>query len=75
MKGLFFIYSFLLLFINTFSQIKFSEDVKRFIDYDTPVLVLKHALLLKGTGEPARSNQTVIIEKGKISWVGDDVFS
>lgn len=55
-----------------FSQIKFSDETKKYIEYNDPVTVFKNALLLDGKGNAAKSNQTVIISNGKISWVGDD---
>ena len=55
-----------------FSQIKFSDEVKKYIDFDAPVIVLKNALLIDGKGNPAVLHQTVIVANGKILWVGDD---
>ena len=56
----------------SFSQIKFSDEVKKYIDYDAPVIVLKNALLIDGKGGPAKPNQTIILVDGNIQWVGDD---
>lgn len=72
MKKRFHIFIFLLLTLNTCAQTKYSESVKRFIDYDTAILVLQHALLIDGTGSMAKPGQTLIIKNGKIDWVGDD---
>jgi imidazolonepropionase-like amidohydrolase len=55
-----------------FSQVNFSDETKKYIDYNDPVTVFKNALLIDGTGNPAKPHQTVIIRSGKIDWVGDD---
>jgi imidazolonepropionase-like amidohydrolase len=55
-----------------FSQVTFSDETKKYIDYNDPVIVFKNALLIDGKGNPAKPHQTVIIRKGKIDWVGDD---
>jgi imidazolonepropionase-like amidohydrolase len=56
----------------SFSQIKFSEETKKYIEYDGEVIVLKNALLIDGKGNDTKPRQTVIISNGKIEWVGDD---
>jgi len=55
-----------------FAQIKFSDETKKYIEYNDTVMVFKNALLIDGKGNAAKPNQTVIISKGKINWVGDD---
>ena len=55
-----------------FSQIKFSDETKKYIEYNDPVTVFKNALLIDGKGNAAKPHQTVIISNGKIDWVGDD---
>lgn len=55
-----------------FSQINFSNETKKYIDYNDPVIVFKNALLIDGKGNPAKPHQTVITSNGKIDWVGDD---
>src|SRR5215217_2078848 len=72
MKKIFFIFTFLLFLLPVKSQIKYSAEVKRFIDYDTTSLAFVHALLIDGTGSAAKPYQTIIVRNGKISWVGDD---
>jgi imidazolonepropionase-like amidohydrolase len=72
MKKLFFIINISFYFLYSFGQIKFSAEVKKFIDYDTAIIAFQHALLIDGTGSAAKPNQTVIIKNGKIDWVGDD---
>jgi len=55
-----------------FSQIKFSDETKKYIEYNDSITVLKNGLLIDGKGNPAKPHQTVIISHGKIDWVGDD---
>jgi imidazolonepropionase-like amidohydrolase len=55
-----------------FSQINFSDETNKYIDYNDPVTVFKNALLIDGKGDPAKPHQTVIIRNGKIDWIGDD---
>ena len=54
------------------SQINFSDETKKYIDYNAPVTVFKNGLLIDGKGNAAKPHQTVIISNGKIDWVGDD---
>ena len=56
----------------TFSQIKFSDETKKYIDYNDSVTIFKSALLIDGKGNAAKPHQTIIISNGKIDWVGDD---
>lgn len=58
--------------VNTFSQTNFSFETKKYIEYNDSVTVFKDALLIDGTGDPAKPHQTIIISNGKIDWVGDD---
>lgn len=67
----FFIVS-LVLSAPVFSQIKFSDETKKYIEYNDSITVFKNVLLIDGKGNAARQNQTIIISKGKIDWVGDD---
>lgn len=55
-----------------FSQIKFSDETKKYIDYNDPVIVFKNGLLIDGKGNAAKPHQTIIISNGKINWAGDD---
>jgi len=57
---------------NIFSQINFSAESKKYIDYNDPVTVFKNALLIDGKGSAAKPHQTVIVRSGKIDWIGDD---
>ncbi len=55
-----------------FSQIKFSDETKKYIEYNDSITVFKNALLIDGKGNAAKPHQTVIIINGKIKWIGDD---
>ena len=57
---------------TAFSQTIFSDEAKKYIEYNYPVTVLKNGLLIDGKGNAAKPHQTVIISNGKIDWVGDD---
>lgn len=41
-----------------------------FISIDTAVVALEHVTIIDGTGTPARPDQTIIVEQGKIQTVG-----
>ena len=55
-----------------FSQTTFSDETKKYIEYNDSVIVFKNALLIDGKGNPSKPNQTIIISNGKIKWIGDD---
>ena len=57
---------------QAFSQIKFSDETKKYIAYNDSITVFKNALLIDGKGTNAKPNQTIIITKGKIDWLGDN---
>ena len=61
-----------LLAAPAFSQTTFSDETKKYIEYNYTVTVLKNGLLIDGKGNAAKPHQTVIISNGKIDWVGDD---
>ena len=48
-----------------------SEDVRKFVKVDAPVIALTHVRVIDGTGAGAREDQTVILSKGKIASVSD----
>lgn len=48
------------------------KAVQPFVKIDAPVVALTHVRVIDGTGAPARENQTILIENGKITAVGDD---
>lgn len=63
---------FCLLTAPAFSQTTFSDETKKYIEYNDPITVFKNGLLIDGKGNTAKPHQTVIIRNGKIDWVGDD---
>lgn len=48
-----------------------SPGVKNFVKVDAPVVALTHVRVIDGTGAPAREDQTVVINAGKIASMGD----
>ena len=44
--------------------------VQEHVSVDAPVIALTHVRLIDGTGAPARADQTVVIENGRIAAVG-----
>jgi imidazolonepropionase-like amidohydrolase/uncharacterized protein YndB with AHSA1/START domain len=42
-----------------------------FIRYRSPTIALEHLRVIDGTGAPARSNQTIVISKGRIQEIGN----
>lgn len=44
---------------------------QKFVRYDAPVTAITHVRVIDGTGAPARAEQTVVIDSGKIKAVGD----
>jgi imidazolonepropionase-like amidohydrolase len=55
-----------------FSQIKFSDETQKYIEYNDSINVFKNALLIDGKGNDTKPHQTIIINNGKIIWIGDD---
>jgi hypothetical protein len=49
----------------------FSGSADQFIRPMRPVVALTHVRVIDGTGKPGKDKQTVIIEQGRISAVGD----
>ncbi len=47
-----------------------SEDVQRYVHTSGPVVALTNVTVIDGTGAAARSNQTVLIEDGRITGLG-----
>jgi imidazolonepropionase-like amidohydrolase len=73
MKLLFSYFLFCCIFSSaTFAQSKFSDETKKYIEYNDSIIVFKNALLIDGKSNAAKPHQTVIISNGKITWVGDD---
>lgn len=48
-----------------------SEDVRRYVAVDAPVVALTNVKVIDGTGAAARENQTLILRDGRIEAVGD----
>jgi imidazolonepropionase-like amidohydrolase len=48
-----------------------SPAVRAFVKVDAPVVALTHVRVIDGTGAAAREDQTIVINRGKIEWVGD----
>jgi imidazolonepropionase-like amidohydrolase len=46
------------------------QVVKNVVSADAPIIALTHVKLIDGTGKPAREDQTVVIENGRITAVG-----
>ena len=44
--------------------------VRPFVQSDAPLLVLTHVRVIDGTGTPARDDQALVLERGRIAWVG-----
>jgi imidazolonepropionase-like amidohydrolase len=47
-----------------------ADSVKRFVSVDAPVVVLTHVRLVDGSGQPAKDDQTIVIEGASIRAVG-----
>ncbi|HYL74764.1 MAG TPA: amidohydrolase family protein [Bryobacteraceae bacterium] len=52
------------------AQQPFTPGVKPFIAVDAPVIAIEHVRVLDGTGAPAQEDQTIVIDHGRIQWVG-----
>lgn len=48
------------------------KAVQPFVRVDAPVIALIHARVIDGTGAPARADQTILIEHGRIAALGTD---
>jgi imidazolonepropionase-like amidohydrolase len=52
------------------SQNPLTPGLKPFISYDDPVIALEHIRVIDGTGAPAREDQTIVIDHGRIGALG-----
>jgi len=52
------------------AQGRFQPGLKPFLATEAPVIALTHVRVIDGTGAPAREDQTVIVDHGKIAAVG-----
>jgi imidazolonepropionase-like amidohydrolase len=59
-----------LLTVAAFSQGRFQPGVKPFLATESPVVALTHVRVIDGAGAPAREDQTVVVDHGKIAAVG-----
>ena len=48
------------------------DTLKPFVKVDAPVLVLEHVRVIDGTGAPARDDQAIVVDHGKIASVGPE---
>jgi imidazolonepropionase-like amidohydrolase len=53
-------------------RLTLAAAVRQFVTIDTSVVVLVHARIIDGTGAPARTNQTLVLQDGRILAVGGD---
>src|SRR5262245_10814680 len=58
----------LLLLVILISSCK--RSTAEFISVKDPVIALKHVRVIDGTGAPAREDQTIIIDSGRIAAIG-----
>ena len=49
------------------------QNVRNYVSVDAPVIALTNVKLIDGTGAPARTGQTVIVENGRITEIGTSV--
>ena len=52
---------------------KFSPFTRQYVSVDAPVVALVHVRVIDGTGAAPREGQTILIDHGKITAVGDAV--
>ena len=67
----FFVLQYLLLFALPVKSQKFSPLVNSFISVNNDSIALTHALVIDGTGQPAKTDQTIIIIKGRITSISN----
>ena len=47
-----------------------AQGARDFVSVDAPVVALTNVKVVDGTGAAPRDDQTILIERGRISWVG-----
>lgn len=47
-----------------------APEVRKYVSVDAPVVALTHVLLVDGTGAAPKPDHTVVLERGRITWVG-----
>ena len=62
-----FIVAMLLVPLVVRGQAPVTDAVRPFVSVDAPVVALTHVRVIDGTGAPARGDQTIVIEGGRIS--------
>ena len=55
------------------SASELSDQAREFVSVDAPVVVLEGVQLVDGTGAAARAGQTIVIENGRITAIGENV--
>jgi imidazolonepropionase-like amidohydrolase len=53
------------------SSQKLSPFTRQYVSVDSPLIALTHVRVIDGTGAPPREDQTIVIDHGKITAVGD----
>ncbi len=48
-----------------------AAEARQYVAVDAPIVALTHVRLIDGTGGAVRTDQTVILDHGKIVWLGD----
>lgn len=60
-----------ILWLQGLGQIGYSSAVKKYIDYDTPVIAFTHCMLADVKNLKVEGDQTVIVRDGKIQAIGN----
>ncbi|MEZ4585599.1 MAG: amidohydrolase family protein [Gemmatimonadales bacterium] len=47
-----------------------APEVRKYVSVDAPVVALTHVQLVDGTGAAPKPDHTVVLERGRIAWVG-----
>jgi amidohydrolase family protein len=63
-------FSVMALFATAAHPQQFSPSVRQFIAINADTIILAHAKIFDGTGTAAKTNQTIVIVKGRIAQVG-----
>src|SRR5579872_6292378 len=52
------------------AQTQFSDDTRKYISVDSPVVALTHVRIIDGTGAAPAEDQTILIANGRIQKIG-----
>ena len=63
-------YSRFSLFLIVLSLVSCKGSVEEFISVKDPIIALTHVRVIDGTGSPAREDQTIVIDSGRIVAIG-----